>query len=150
MVGNFGQIHRKCQIPMGPTIRGLGCMHMYIAFPFFKVPNFLFISNHLLKPYTSHRHYIEVNDNLVSGSIKCGGVPMAIGVQSDMVTPALVRFGSEEMKQQFLVPTIAGDYVACLGVSETGAGSDVASMKTTAVKKGGWCDLVHTESWKYA
>ena len=62
---------------------------------------------------------------------------MAIGVQTDMSTPALVRFGSEELKQQFLVPTIGGDYVACLGVSESGAGSDVASVKTTAVKKGG-------------
>ena len=62
---------------------------------------------------------------------------MAIGVQADMTTPALIRFGSEELKQQFLVPTIAGDFVACLGVSEPGAGSDVASIKTVAVKKGG-------------
>ena len=62
---------------------------------------------------------------------------MAIGVQADMATPALIRFGSEELKQQFLVPTIAGDFVACLGVSEPGAGSDVASIKTVAVKKGG-------------
>lgn len=76
---------------------------------------------------------------LLLGSIKCGAIPMAIGVQADMVTPALIRFGSEELKQQFLVPTIAGDYVACLGVSEPGAGSDVASIKTTAVKKGGTC-----------
>lgn len=37
------------------------------------------------------------------------------------------RFGSHELKKQFLVPTIAGDFVACLGVSEAGAGSDVAS-----------------------
>ena len=62
---------------------------------------------------------------------------MAIGVQADMATPALMRFGSEELKKQFLVPTIAGDFVACLGVSEPGAGSDVASIKTVAVKKGG-------------
>lgn len=62
---------------------------------------------------------------------------MAIGVQADMATPALVNYGSEELKQQFLVPTIAGDFVACLGVSESGAGSDVASIRTTAVKKGG-------------
>lgn len=62
---------------------------------------------------------------------------MAIGVQADMATPALIRFGSEELKQEFLVPSIAGDVVACLGVSEPGAGSDVASIKTTAIKKGG-------------
>ncbi|XP_075683838.1 putative acyl-CoA dehydrogenase 6 [Rhinoderma darwinii] len=70
------------------------------------------------------------------GNIHCGGIPMAIGVQSDMATPALARFGSEELKRQFLAPTIAGDLVACLGVSEAGAGSDVASIKTKAVRKG--------------
>lgn len=70
------------------------------------------------------------------GNIHCGGIPMAIGVQSDMATPALTRFGSDELKRQFLVPTIAGDLVACLGVSESGAGSDVASIKTKAVRNG--------------
>ena len=70
------------------------------------------------------------------GHINCGGVPMAIGVQTDMATPALARFGSHEMKEQFLAPSIAGDYVACIGVSEPGAGSDVASIKTSARKDG--------------
>jgi citronellyl-CoA dehydrogenase len=68
------------------------------------------------------------------GHIRCGGVPMAIGVQTDMATPALARFGSEELCKEFLEPSIKGDYVACVGVSETGAGSDVASIKTTARK----------------
>src|ERR1700674_2114983 len=71
------------------------------------------------------------------GNIECGSVPMAIGVQTDMATPALSRFGTDEVKREFLVPSIAGDYVACLGVSEVGAGSDVASIKTTARKDGG-------------
>lgn len=70
------------------------------------------------------------------GHINCGGVPMAIGVQTDMATPALARFGTDAAKEDFLKPSIAGDYVACLGVSETGAGSDVASIKTTATKDG--------------
>nr|XP_047910428.1 probable acyl-CoA dehydrogenase 6 isoform X5 [Anser cygnoides] len=70
------------------------------------------------------------------GSIRCGGIPMAIGVQAGMATPALTRFGSDELRKQFLAPTIAGDFVACLGISEAGAGSDVANIKTTAVKKG--------------
>ncbi|XP_051992202.1 probable acyl-CoA dehydrogenase 6 [Xyrauchen texanus] len=70
------------------------------------------------------------------GNINCGGIPMAIGVQSDMATPALARFGSAELKSEFLLPTIMGDKVACLGVSEIGAGSDVASIKTKAVHKG--------------
>ncbi len=71
------------------------------------------------------------------GQIRCGGVPMAIGVQTDMATPALARFGSDELRKEFLAPAIAGDHVACIGVSEPGAGSDVASIKTTAKKDGG-------------
>jgi citronellyl-CoA dehydrogenase len=71
------------------------------------------------------------------GHIRCGGVPMAIGVQTDMATPALARFGSDELRKQFLAPSISGDYVACIGVSEPGAGSDVASIKTYAKKDGG-------------
>ena len=70
------------------------------------------------------------------GYCNCGGVPMAIGVQTDMATPALARFGSDELKKEFLAPSIAGDFVACIGVSETGAGSDVASIKTRAVRDG--------------
>lgn len=70
------------------------------------------------------------------GHIKCGGVPMAIGVHTDMCTPALAEYGSEELKQEFLVPSIAGDIVGCLGVSESGAGSDVASVRTFAKKDG--------------
>jgi len=71
------------------------------------------------------------------GHAHCGGVPMAIGVQTDMATPALARFGSDELKREFLAPSIAGERVACLGVSEVGAGSDVASIRTFAHKDGG-------------
>ncbi|MGC1442633.1 MAG: acyl-CoA dehydrogenase family protein, partial [Burkholderiaceae bacterium] len=70
------------------------------------------------------------------GHIHCGGIPMAIGVQTDMATPALARFGSDELREQFLAPSISGEFVACLGVSETGAGSDVASIGTTARRDG--------------
>lgn len=70
------------------------------------------------------------------GAINCGGVPMAIGVQTDMATPALAKFGSDELRKEFLAPSIAGDYVACIGVSEPSAGSDVASIKTTARSDG--------------
>ena len=70
------------------------------------------------------------------GHIRCGGVPMAIGVQTDMATPALARFGSDELRREFLAPSVSGDFVACLGVSEPGAGSDVASIKTTARRDG--------------
>ena len=70
------------------------------------------------------------------GHIHCGGVPMAIGVQTDMCTPALARHGSEELKRNFLAPAIAGDMVGCIGVSEPAAGSDVSGIKTTARKDG--------------
>jgi citronellyl-CoA dehydrogenase len=70
------------------------------------------------------------------GSCRCGGVPMAIGVQTDMATPALARFGSDELRREFLAPAIAGEMVACIGVSEPTAGSDVAAIRTSARKDG--------------
>ena len=70
------------------------------------------------------------------GHMQCGGVPMAIGVQTDMATPALAAHGSAELRAEFLTPAIQGELVACLGVSEVGGGSDVASIKTTAKKDG--------------
>ena len=83
---------------------------------------------------------LDYSYNLVAaeelGMAHCGGVPLAIGVQTDMCTPAISRFGSDELKRSFLAPAIAGDMVGCIGVSEVGAGSDVAGMKTTAKKDG--------------
>ena len=70
------------------------------------------------------------------GVANCGGVPLAIGVQTDMCTPALHRFGSDALKKEFLAPAIAGDMVGCIGVSEVGGGSDVAALKTTARSDG--------------
>ncbi|MEI6601180.1 MAG: acyl-CoA dehydrogenase family protein, partial [Comamonadaceae bacterium] len=70
------------------------------------------------------------------GECNAGGVPMAIGVQTDMCTPALARFGSDQLREEFLTPSIAGDMVGCIGVSEAGGGSDVAALKTTARKDG--------------
>ncbi len=70
------------------------------------------------------------------GRIMCGGVPMAIGVQTDMCTPALARFGSDELCAEFLRPAISGEAVGCIGVTEPGAGSDVAGIRTTALKDG--------------
>ncbi len=71
------------------------------------------------------------------GRINGQGVAMAIGVQCDMATPALARHGSAALQREFLAPAIAGDVVAAIGVSEAGAGSDVASLRTTARRDGG-------------
>jgi citronellyl-CoA dehydrogenase len=70
------------------------------------------------------------------GHCDCGAIPMAVGVQTDMATPALARFGSDALRKEFLAPAISGSAVGCIGVSEPGAGSDVASIKTNAKKDG--------------
>ena len=64
----------------------------------------------------------------------CGsaGVTMGLLVQADMATPVINDLGSREVKDEFLVPAISGDKVAALGVTEPGAGSDVAGLRTTA------------------
>ncbi|MDO9178512.1 MAG: acyl-CoA dehydrogenase family protein [Agitococcus sp.] len=81
------------------------------------------------------------------GRISCGGVPMAIGVQTDMATPALARFGSPELRAKYLAPAIAGDMVASIAVSEPHAGSDVAAIKTTAIKDGDDYIINGTKMW---
>ena len=81
------------------------------------------------------------------GECNCGGVPMAIGVHTDMCTPALARFGSDELRREFLVPSIAGDVVGCLGVSEAGGGSDVAAVKTRARREGGDYVIDGSKMW---
>ena len=70
------------------------------------------------------------------GNSICGSLPMAIGVITDMATPALERFGSKALKEEFLKPVVAGEQVCSIAVSEASAGSDVAGIKTTAVKDG--------------
>jgi citronellyl-CoA dehydrogenase len=70
------------------------------------------------------------------GRIGCGGVPMAIAVQTDMATPSLHRFGSEDLKKRFLAPAIAGEVVVSIAVTEPDAGSDVAAIATRAVVDG--------------
>ena len=70
------------------------------------------------------------------GRADCAAVPMGIAVHTDMATPALAEFGSDELKRRFLAPAIAGDRVAAIGVSEPDAGSDVASIRTRAVADG--------------
>jgi len=64
------------------------------------------------------------------------GVAMGISVQTDMATPALARFGSDALKRKYLTPAIRGEHVGAIAVTEPGAGSDVAAIKTRAVRKG--------------
>lgn len=69
-----------------------------------------------------------------------GGVGMAVAVQTDMATPPIHKFGTEAQKQEYLVPAIKGTKIACLGITEPDAGSDVANIQTVARREpsGDW------------
>src|SRR6478752_9860720 len=67
---------------------------------------------------------------------RCGGLAMGIAVHTDMATPPVHIFGTEEQKQRYLVPSIRGEKISCLGITEPDAGSDVSGIKTRAVRDG--------------
>ena len=105
----------------------------------------------ICKPEENGGSGLDYSYNLVVaeelGRAACGGVPLAIGVQTDMATPALARFGSPELREKFLSKAISGEYVAAIAVSEPHAGSDVAAIKTTAVKEGDDYIINGTKMW---
>ncbi|HWX43855.1 MAG TPA: acyl-CoA dehydrogenase family protein [Solirubrobacteraceae bacterium] len=70
------------------------------------------------------------------GHGNCGGLAMGVAVQTDMAMPPILAFGTEEQKQQWAAPAIAGTKILCLGITEPDAGSDVKGIKTRAVKDG--------------
>src|SRR3989440_5836452 len=70
------------------------------------------------------------------GAAHSGGLAMGIAVHTDMAMPPILAFGTEEQKQEWVVPAIAGKEILCLGITEPDAGSDVAGIKTRAVKDG--------------
>lgn len=72
----------------------------------------------------------------MAAACHCNGIPMAMMVQTDMCTPALHDFGSEELKERFLRPSISGEMVGAIGVTEPGAGSDVFALRTQAKRDG--------------
>jgi citronellyl-CoA dehydrogenase len=81
-----------------------------------------------------HSYTVILGEEL--GRIMCGAVSMAISVQSDMSTPSLHRFGTDELKRKYLTPAIEGDAVTSIAVTEPDAGSDVAALRTRAVRDG--------------
>jgi alkylation response protein AidB-like acyl-CoA dehydrogenase len=73
------------------------------------------------------------------GRCNSGGVAMGLSVQTDMATPPVYKFGTEDQRQKYLVPSISGEKIACLGISEPNAGSDVMNIETVATWDGdGW------------
>jgi alkylation response protein AidB-like acyl-CoA dehydrogenase len=67
---------------------------------------------------------------------QCGGLAMGIAVQTDMALPPILAFGTDEQKRDWAAPAIAGTKILCLGITEPDAGSDVAGIKTRAVREG--------------
>jgi citronellyl-CoA dehydrogenase len=61
---------------------------------------------------------------------------MGFAVQTDMVLPPIHLLGSDELKKRYLEPGIKGTKIGCLGITEPGAGSDVAGIRTTAIRDG--------------
>jgi citronellyl-CoA dehydrogenase len=81
-----------------------------------------------------HSYTVILGEEL--GRLHAAGVAMAITVQTDMSTPALHRFGSPELKERYLAPAVRGDMVTSIAVTEPDAGSDVAALRTRAVRDG--------------
>src|SRR5881227_3204856 len=71
------------------------------------------------------------------GHANSGGLTMGVAVHTDMATPPILMFGTEEQKQRYLVPSIKGEKISCLGITEPDAGSDVAGIRTRAVREDG-------------
>jgi alkylation response protein AidB-like acyl-CoA dehydrogenase len=67
----------------------------------------------------------------------CGGMAMGLAVHTDMAMPPILAFGTEEQKQEWVVPAIKGEKILCLGITEPDAGSDVAGIKTRAIRDNG-------------
>ncbi len=81
------------------------------------------------------------------GLIESAGVSMGIGVQTDMATPALAKHGSDALRTEFLTPALTGDTVMSIAVSEPHAGSDVAAIRTAAIKDGSDYVINGTKMW---
>ena len=78
---------------------------------------------------------------LVEELARCGsgGLAAGIGAHVGIATPPVWKFGTEDQKERYLAPAIAGEKIAALAITEPGAGSDVAALRTRAQRvDGGW------------
>ena len=81
-----------------------------------------------------HSYTVVLGEEL--GRLGSSSLAMATGVQTDMATPSLHRFGSPELKERYLAPAIRGELVTSIAVTEPDAGSDVAAIRTRALRDG--------------
>src|SRR6266550_3520067 len=66
----------------------------------------------------------------------CGGLGMAVAVQTEMATPPVFKLGNDEQKRERSAPAIRGEQIAAIATTEPVAGSDVAGSKTVARREG--------------
>lgn len=65
-----------------------------------------------------------------------GGFPMAVAVQTDMATPGILQYGTQDQIERFLKPAIRGEKIAAIGITEPNHGSNAAGIETRAVRDG--------------
>jgi alkylation response protein AidB-like acyl-CoA dehydrogenase len=65
-----------------------------------------------------------------------GGIASGYNIHANIVAPYILHLGNEEQKQHWLPRMVSGEVVGCIGMTEPGAGSDLASLRTTAVRDG--------------
>lgn len=98
-----------------------------------------------------------LKSRIIAEEFSNAGVNQGMGGQGiSMLVPTLLEVGSDEQKQQFIKPTIDGEIIWCQGYSEPGAGSDLASLRTSAVLDGDewvingqkiWTSTAHLADW---
>src|SRR5206468_751764 len=92
------------------------------------------------KPERYGGHGVDYYSSLVLAEeivhARSGGLAMGVAVHTDMAMPPILAFGTEEQKQEWVVPAIKGEAILCLGITEPDAGSDVKGIKTRAVRDG--------------
>jgi len=77
----------------------------------------------------------------------CAGIAMCINAHVGLACFPIYKFGTEEQKQKYLVPGIAGEKIGSLGLTEPGAGSDARSIRSQAVKNGDKYIINGTKTW---
>jgi glutaryl-CoA dehydrogenase (non-decarboxylating) len=98
--------------------------------------------------YGGGRHGLRVRGARLRGDrARRGGVPDADLGPRRLNSLSLLRYGSEEVKQRFLVPQATGEKLGCFGLTEPEAGSDVAAMRTTAKRRGDTYVLNGQKAW---
>jgi alkylation response protein AidB-like acyl-CoA dehydrogenase len=98
-----------------------------------------------------------LKSRIIAEEFSSARVNSGLGGQGiSMLVPTLLEMGTQEQKEQFIRPTIHGEMIWCQGYSEPGAGSDLASLTTSAILEGDewvvngqkiWTSTAHIADW---